>query len=122
MKSINLDALSMLNVKTSRGDKFINPLEILYIKANNKHSFIYLTDLICIDSHHLIKWYEEKLPVPDFFRCHNSFIVNCFYINYTCGNSIILNRNNILIPLSRYKKDFYMKNLELFIRNKVPVH
>jgi DNA-binding LytR/AlgR family response regulator len=105
---------SVLNVKTARGNKLINLEEILYLEAKDKHSLIYLINSVCIETHHLLKWYEDKLPVPEFCRCHHSFIVNCFYVDCTCGYSVVLEKNNIRIPVSRDRKQYYLDNLRIF--------
>ncbi len=104
---------TILHVKTAKGIMIINPLEVLYLEAKNKHTFVYLNNMVCIETHHLLKWYGEKLLEPQFYRCHNSFIVNCFYIGYTCGESIILDKN-IYIPLSRKRKQQCKENLIRF--------
>lgn len=106
--------MKILDIKTAKGDKIISSIEILYLEAKNKHTLIYLTDLTYIESHHLIKWFDDILLKPDFFRCHNSFIVNCLYIDFWCNNRIFLKKSITHIPISRQKKHYFKENFEQY--------
>jgi len=114
MESAFTTPMPILEVKTSKGNQLIVLVEILYLKADNKHSIIYLTNLISVYTNHQLKWYEEKLPEPLFCRCHNSYMVNCLYVDCTCGNNAILKVNNTYVPISRDKMQYYKDNLALF--------
>jgi len=65
-----------IKIRTRLGYKFVNTEEILYIKAENKESVIYLKNKGEILTTHLLKWYCERLSSKLFFRCHNSYIIN----------------------------------------------
>lgn len=92
-----------IKVNTAKGIYYITVDEIIYIKAENKYSTIYLVDSESIKTNHLLKWYTTHLQEPDFYRCHHSVIVNCRYVECICGNTLILKGDNI-VPLSRNKK------------------
>ncbi len=111
MKYAIAKQMPFLEIKTSIGNKLIQLPEILYVKANNKHTHIYFTDEKCIQANLPLKFYEEKLPLPFFYRCHDSYIVNCLYVDCTCSNELILH-GNIRIPVSRSKKQALKENLE----------
>jgi two-component system LytT family response regulator len=108
--------VNLLLVKTRVGNKIININKIMYIKASDKQSVIYYKDKTTIKTIHLIKWYEECLPKPEFYRCHNSFIVNCRQIDCFCTGSLILN-GNCRIPLSRGRKQIVSSIIE-YLENK----
>jgi hypothetical protein len=111
LKTSITSRMSLLEIRTAHGNQFIQTSEILYIKAVNKHSIIFFKDLRQIETTKPLKWYHEQLPKPVFFRCHNSFIVNCLYFNYLCACELIL-VNNVRISLSRYKKEVFKNNLK----------
>ena len=114
MKLKVTDPMSALEVKTEKGNKPIIPIEVLYLKADDKQTLIYFINSNCVRTNHQLKWYEENLPEPLFCRCHNSYIVNCFYVDCTCGNRAVLKMNNIYVPVSREKMQYYKDNLALF--------
>jgi len=118
MNPDKIETAPMLHVKTAKGNMIINPLEVLYLEAKNKHTIVYLNNMLCVETHHLLKWYEEKSHEPQFFRCHNSFMVNCFYIDYHFGYQIFLTKKHINIPISRSKKRLYKNNLEFYKQNR----
>jgi len=100
----------VLEIKTYRGIKYIPVIRIIYIKAEKKESVIYLNDNKVVNAKYLLKWYSDLLSPPDFFRCHNSYIINCQYVDCFCSKEIIL-VNNIHIPLSRNKLHSLKENL-----------
>ena len=102
--------LPFIDIKTPVGNMQINFIDILYIKADNKHSIIYFLNKESIKSICLLKCFEAKLQKPYFYRCHDSFIVNCLYVHCTCANEIILH-GNIRVPLSRYKTQGLKENM-----------
>lgn len=119
MKPALADPMFVLEVKTEKGNKPIVPIEILYVEADNKHSIVYLINNHPIRTCHKLKWYEERLQEPLFCRCHNSYIVNCFYVDCTCGNRAILKLKNANVPVSRDKMQYYKDNLALFKQEQI---
>lgn len=108
----NFQKAQVLEIKTAKGIKYISQYRLLYIKAENRGTIIYLNNSEIIFTNHLIKWYEKFLFNPEFFRCHNSYIVNCRYFDCLCGCEIIL-KEKIRIPLSRNRKKSFIENLIL---------
>jgi len=100
----------ILEVRTYRGIKYIPVIRIIYIKAEKKESVIHLDNNKLVNARYLLKWYSGVLSTPDFFRCHNSYIINCKYVDCFCSKEIIL-VNNIHIPLSRNKLKSLKENL-----------
>ena len=74
--------------------------DILYIETSKRQLIIHT-----INGHEIIKMSMrklEKLLNKDFFRCHNSFIVNLEKINKIDVSDIYI--NNSTIPISKHKK------------------
>jgi DNA-binding LytR/AlgR family response regulator len=64
-----------------------------------------------IITYHLLKWYNQYLVNPCFFRCHNSYIINCLFVDYYNRQYITL-KNSTKIPLSRTKIKLFKINLK----------
>jgi two-component system LytT family response regulator len=100
-----------LNVK--KGHALINPDRIVYVEASNKHSIICLNDQKKIELKSSLKYIEAILDEPVFYRIHDSFIINCFYFESIYNLRVIL-QGNFEVPISRYKKQLFEKNLEKY--------
>ena len=111
MADVNVPHRDFLEVKTSNGLKIIHTKDILFIEAAKKCSIVYFTDLSSLITFHLLKWYEIQLLKPFFFRCHNSFIINCRYVDCYNHSKVSLKRQK-KIPLSRKKTKSFKENLE----------
>lgn len=112
MNITNNAKTNVLEIKTSQGTKFISKNRLVFVKAENRGTVLFLNNSERIFTKHLIKWYEKVLISPEFFRCHNSYIVNCRYFECLCSCQIIL-KEQIRIPLSRNRKIFFKDNLIL---------
>jgi len=102
----------VLEIKSDKGIKYISQNRILYIRGENRGSDLFLNNSEKINTKHLLKWYENILMNPEFFRCHNSYIINCRFFDYLCGNEIVL-KGQIRIPLSRHRKELLKEKLIL---------
>lgn len=101
-------------VPTMEGLILINPDDIEYVKSNGAYSHFYFTD-----RHHLLisktlKEAEEVLPPEDFFRIHNSYLVNLKYVQkYIRGEGgEVAMMNGEMIPVSRARKQDFLNLLE----------
>ena len=108
----NFNETQVLEIKTAQGIKYISQNRLIYIKAENRGTMILLNNSDRVFTKHLIKWYEMFLSNPEFFRCHNSYIVNCRYFDCLCSCEIIL-KEQIRIPLSRNRRKSFKENLIL---------
>lgn len=91
----------------SYGDyKFIYALDILYLQADNNSTDIYLNSGEMITAFKTLKHFEKALP-SQFFRIHNSYIVNKDYISriHTGNNLCFLKNLKTKLPFSRTYKN-----------------
>ena len=103
VKIILTKNISILEIHIDKGSKLISLHKIVYIESFNKGSMIYVDNEENIQTKYLLKSFSKFLPEPFFFRCHNSFIINCYFIDCFSNVQVILKNNN-RIPLSRHKK------------------
>jgi two-component system, LytTR family, response regulator len=109
---LNVEAQKNLyiEVKTPVGFKILCIKKILFVEASRKCSIVYLDNKEVIITYHLLKWYSNYLFEPCFFRCHNSYLVNCFFVDHYCRKIVTL-KNNRKIPISQKKKFAFRENL-----------
>lgn len=89
--------------------RFIDPSNIIRCEAANNYTHIYLvTGETLIISKGLYEYNKLLMPYH-FIRCHQSHLVNRKYIKSMLSRNNIfelqLTENNILVPVSRLKKD-----------------
>jgi DNA-binding LytR/AlgR family response regulator len=99
-----------IEVKTPVGFKILSIRKILFVEASRKCSVVYLDNQEVIITYHLLKWFSNYLLEPCFFRCHNSYLVNCFFVDHYCRKIVTL-KNNRKIPISQNKKFAFKENL-----------
>lgn len=110
----NVNSVRLSNLKDnlticikSYGDyKFIYALDILYLQADSNSTDIYLNSGEMITAFKTLKHFEKALP-PQFYRIHNSFIVNKDYISRIhTGNSVCFLKNSkTKLPFSKSYKN-----------------
>jgi DNA-binding LytR/AlgR family response regulator len=104
-----------IEVKTPSGIKILCVKEILFIEAARKCSIIQLVEpSSTIITFHILKWYDNVLIEPYYFRCHNSYMINCLHVDCFTHNWIKM-KNNIKIPMSRGKILSFKENLKILI-------
>jgi two-component system LytT family response regulator len=78
---------------------------IIYLKSNSNYTEIYLRKGIRILASNTLKRYETKLDSKQFFRVHNSYIINKSHLtSYLIKESSVILYNNHNIPVARSKK------------------
>ena len=106
--------MKKLQLPTQNGFQFVNPLDIIFLKANNNYTEIFITNesnkiLIC----RTLKKIEQCLPNELFFRCHRAYIVNIKQIaEFKClngrGGEITL-KDKQKVKLSRRNKKIFLE-------------
>lgn len=113
-------AQNLFDFKMGIGNKAHFKKDYLTVKADHKLYKIKYTDIKYIEgmreyvSFHIdtgritalmsLKSLEEKLPHPDFIRCHKSFIVNANLVRAMEGNNLLLHEKSIPIGQSYREK------------------
>lgn len=69
-----IDNMVLMNIENEM--KFIKIKDINYIEAKGNYTHVALNDGTSFTTYGLIKLWEDKLPMDDFFRVHRSTIVN----------------------------------------------
>jgi len=94
-----------LSLSTSDGWVVVRISEILHCESYKNYTTIYLSDAKHTISKTL-KEVEVKLPKENFYRVHNSHLINIDYVQKVLksdGGNVLLS-NSALIPISKGKK------------------
>ena len=106
MSIANSNETQVLEIKTAQGLKYISKNRLIYVKAENRGTMLLLNNSDRVFTKHLIKWYERFLSNREFFRCHNSYIVNWTDFDCLCSCEIILRETNPDTIIENRKKIF----------------
>lgn len=100
-------------VPTSNGFEIFEVTEIMRCESSSNYTTIYLKDKQKLMVAKTLKEFEEMLAEHNFFRIHNSHLVNLAYIksyNRGKGGSVILS-DGMELEVSTRRKDDFMKKL-----------
>lgn len=97
---------SKISIKSNGDYHFINPNDIIYLKADSNTTDFYLKNGKIISAFKTLKHYEQLLPFY-FFRIHHSYLINIDYVSrINLGKcNCYLDNNEIILPFSRTYKD-----------------
>lgn len=99
-----------ITIPTSNGFEILEIIEIIHCKADTSYTYIQTTtDKILVSKP--IKFYEDLLKDLNFFRIHNSHLVNIEHIKkYTKGKGgYVTMSNNDHIDVSTRRKEGFLK-------------
>ena len=109
---------SKLAIPTSEGMEYLDTKKILRVEADRSYSWFFLADGRKILVSRNLKEYHELLADKNFFRPHNSHLINLEYVKKYIrqeGGSIELT-DGTEVPVARGKKDLFLAQMERFAR------
>jgi len=126
-KDLNFEALfenlrsalpSKLAIPTSDGMEYLNTKEIIRIEADRSYSQFFLTDGRKFLVSRNLKEYQELLSDRNFFRTHNSHLVNLDHVKkyYRHDGGYIEMINGSTVAISRNKKDLFLLQMAKLTR------
>ncbi len=98
-------------ISTSEGIDFVPIKNIIHIESKSNYSKIFLNDNKSIMVTKILKDFEEMLMPYNFYRVHNSHLINLNYIQKyirSQGGHVQL-QDGTLIDISRRKKEEFLK-------------
>ncbi len=107
--------LDKIALQTNQGINFIEPSEIIYLKAEGAYTQFFLVDkkiTVSKTLNHYIKLEEKGF----FMRVHRSYIININHIQrvYKFDRTIVIMSDQKEIPISQDKKDALFKIIDQF--------
>ena len=105
---------SLIICVKSYGDyRYIDSNDVLYLEADNNSTDIHLNNGEMITAFKTLKHFENTLPNSQFFRIHNSYMININQVSRIhTGNTVCYLKNSATkIPFSKS----YKENIDLII-------
>ena len=93
-----------LKVSVTEGVYMLNPADIICLEASSNYTRLYLTGQRYIFSAKTLKEYESLLPQNNFYRVHNSYLINTKHICHISRAGVIGLSQNICVHISKRRK------------------
>lgn len=91
---------------------FFKPEEIIYCESDGNYCHIYLENSDKLFVTKKLKEMEEMLPAENFYRVHNSFVVNLDKVReFVKTDGYLVLNNKRKIPVSRNKKSDFLDKI-----------
>tara|TARA_R110000850_G_scaffold277058_1_gene421894 strand:- start:127527 stop:128270 length:744 start_codon:yes stop_codon:yes gene_type:complete len=91
---------------------FLKPEEITYCESDGNYCHIYLENNEKLFVTKKLKEIEEMLPAKNFYRVHNSFVVNLDKVReFVKTDGYVILNNKQKIPVSRNKKSSFLDKI-----------
>ena len=110
LENVRSSLPSKLAIPTSDGMEYLNTKEIIRIEADRSYTWFYLKDKRKLLVSRNLKEYQELLSERNFFRTHNSHLINLEhvkkYIRHEGGAIELIDGSQV--PISRGKRDLFL--------------
>lgn len=110
LENVRSSLPAKLAIPTSDGMEYLNTQEIIRIEADRSYSWFYLINHRKVLVSRNLKEYQELLSERNFFRTHNSHLVNLEHVKKFIrheGGAVELDDGS-QIPISRGKRDLFL--------------
>lgn len=99
-----------LTLSSLDGTRFINMKDIIRLEASGRYTKFHLVNKEVIVASRTLGDFEKTLVANDFFRIHESHIVNLSFIDrFSKGDSYVLLTDKTELPLARRRKEEFLK-------------
>jgi len=99
-----------LTLASVDGIRFIKMKDIVRLEASGRYTKFHLANKEVIMSSRTMGDFEETLSSNEFFRIHETHIINLIYIDrFHKGNNFVLLTDKTELPLARRRKEDFLK-------------
>ncbi len=107
------NSIDKIALSTLDGIEFVKPSQILYCKSDSNYTFVFMINKKKILVSKTLKEIESSLISQNFFRVHNSYLVNLNFIEkyYRGQSAYLVLEGGQQIPVSRNKKSNFLENI-----------
>jgi two-component system, LytTR family, response regulator len=104
-----------ISLYTSHEILLVDVNDIVHIEANNNYSHFYFTNRSKIIVSKTLKEFEEQLAMHNFFRVHQSHLINLQYVESVKSNDgdYVLLQHGHRVEISRRKKTEFLQKIKL---------
>jgi two-component system, LytTR family, response regulator len=113
-KLLHSTAFSQKKINITNDGKmiFLLPDDIIYCESDGNYCTVYLENKEKIVLSQKLKFMEEKLTGLQFFRIHNSYLINLNKVKeFHKTDEYVVLTNQVKIPVSRQKKSTFLDKL-----------
>lgn len=104
-----------LTLASTDGIRFIKMKDIIRLEANGRYTKFYLVNKEVIVASRTLGDFEEALSENEFFRIHETHIVNLYFIDrFHKGNNFVLLTDKTELPMARRRKEDFLKLIPKF--------
>ncbi len=110
LENIKTPRPTKLAIPTTEGIEYLNTGEIIRLEADRSYTWFYLTEKRKYLVSRNLKEYQELLNDMNFFRPHNSHLINMEHVKKFVRHEggYIEMTDNSTVPMSRGKKDLFL--------------
>jgi two-component system, LytTR family, response regulator len=108
-------AIHKINITTSHEILLVNVQDIVRIEANNNYSHFYFTNRPKVIVSKTLKEFEDQLIIHNFYRVHQSHLINLQYIEAVKSNDgdYVLLQHGHRVEISRRRKTDFLQRVKL---------
>jgi len=117
LSNISNKTLNKIAISTSEGIEYIEIEKIIRFEGDGSYSKVFIVDQTYILVSKNLKEFQELLEDNDFFRTHNSHLINLAFVKkYVMkdGGHIEM-KDNSIVPISRRKKEAFIDIMGKYI-------
>lgn len=113
LKNVQGNKNNKIAIPTQEGLEFVASDQIVRCEAQGSYTLLFMKDNKQVLSSRTLKEFESLLISQGFYRIHHTHLINLDYIQkYHKGNGgYVVIKDGISIPVSRRKKDDFLKKL-----------
>lgn len=111
--SLDKPSVGRLSLPTQEGLHLVTLSDIVYCQTSGSYTTFHLINGREIIVSKPLKNYEEQLTLPDFFRIHQSYMVNLNFVDTYLKDGIVVLKNKTELPVAQRKKDEFLKLIRL---------
>jgi two-component system, LytTR family, response regulator len=116
LQNLQSNTPKKLAIPTRIGLEYISTKDIIRIEADRSYSNVFLSGKKKVMVSRNLVEFQELLVSKNFFRCHNSHLVNLDHVKMysrTDGGFLVMS-DETQIPISRSKKDIFVAKMKDF--------
>jgi two-component system LytT family response regulator len=114
--TLSSHAVNKIGVPTADGISFIDVNEIIKCVARENYTELFLKEGKPLMVSRTLKEFEEVLDSHQFFRIHNSYLVNIMFIKKYAKAGYVVLADDSIVEVSKRKKNAFLERLSVVKR------
>ena len=112
LSKVNVDKEKYIKVASQRQIEYLRVNDILRLEANGNYTSIYLINGTQHVVSKVLKEYASKLIIQDFYRVHQSHLINLACVSsYDKSNQIVKMMDGSNVPVSRNERELFLEKM-----------